>query len=397
MKTYLALGLLCCLLSLQGYSQIESDERALIEVEDGLSFKKDDIFLLNLRFRLQNRIGLTTNSGSDFGINQVEGRVRRARLRFDGYMLNPRISYYVQLSFSRADMDLVQDSIAQTVRDAILYYTINDNFYIGFGQSKLPGNRQRVISSGNLQFADRSFANARMTIDRDFGLFAYYSLRPATQLVIFKGAISTGDGRNSLISNNGMAYTGRVEWLPFGAFSDGGDYSEGDLFFEPTPKLSLAFTRSYNNKAQRTGGQLGKDLFEERDIETTILDGMFKYMGWALNGEYFHRRTPGMSAITTDVKGQRRFVTTGTAWNVQGSKMVSRVTEVATRFTRFNPDVEIASLDPERETVMLGLSRYLNGHRIKIQGHIGYEWLPEAPLSMTRDYWYTMVQVEFGI
>ena len=49
----------------------------------------------------------------------------------------------------------------------IKYYP--KNFEIWFGQGKLPGNRERVISSGNLQQVDRSLLNSLFTIDRDFG------------------------------------------------------------------------------------------------------------------------------------------------------------------------------------------------------------------------------------
>jgi phosphate-selective porin OprO/OprP len=39
---------------------VESDERALLRVEDGINFSKDSLFLLNLRFRMQNRAGFNT-------------------------------------------------------------------------------------------------------------------------------------------------------------------------------------------------------------------------------------------------------------------------------------------------------------------------------------------------
>ena len=106
----------------------------------------------------------------------------------------------------------------------------------------MPGNRQRVISSGNLQFPDRSIANAVFTLDRDFGVFAYWTIPFAGQEVQLKGAFSTGDGRNALPSDGGMAYTGRVEWLPLGRFTNKGDYSEGDIEMEPKPKFSLGST-----------------------------------------------------------------------------------------------------------------------------------------------------------
>ncbi|MDQ3101286.1 MAG: OprO/OprP family phosphate-selective porin, partial [Bacteroidota bacterium] len=193
---------------LTGFSvlaQQEVDERALIEVKDGISIKKDSLFLLNLRFRMQNRIGFNTISRNDLSIRSVDARVRRLRLRLDGFVLNANIRYYIQLNFSRADLDLAEDGvIAQPIRDAMVYYHFNKNFYIGFGQSKLPGNRQRVISSGNLQLPDRSIANGLYTLDRDFGAFAYWTIPVAKQEFQLKGAISSGDGRGALPGNEGM-------------------------------------------------------------------------------------------------------------------------------------------------------------------------------------------------
>ncbi|MCZ8133884.1 MAG: porin, partial [Algoriphagus sp.] len=232
------------------FAQNESDEKALLEVQNGISISKDSLFKLNLRFRMQNRFGLRSESGDDLSIEQIDFRVRRMRLRLDGYVLNPRIQYYIQLGFSKSDMDLDGGSFAQPIRDAIIYYYLNPNFYVGFGQSKLPGNRERVVSSGNLQFVDRSIANGVFTLDRDFGFFAYYNV-PAKGKAqyLLKGAISTGEGRNPSPGDNGLSYTGRIEFLPFGKFKNGGDYSEGDLEFEPKPKLSLALTINSNQNA----------------------------------------------------------------------------------------------------------------------------------------------------
>src|SRR5690554_3617977 len=250
-KTFLGVSLLLLANSAHGQF-VESDERAILTVDEGINFSKDSLFLMNLRFRMQSRAGFNTNSGDDLGVEEFEMRVRRLRLRFDGYVLNPKFQYYIQLAFSKADLNLEDQDKAQPVRDAILYYSFNDNFYMGFGQSKLPGNRQRVNSSGNLQFADRSIVNSMLTLDRDFGFFGYYTFRMPESVLMLKGAVTTGDGRNASAINNGLAYTGRAEFLPFGAFKNSGDYSEGDLEFEETPKLSVGAAFSKNFKATKT-------------------------------------------------------------------------------------------------------------------------------------------------
>ncbi|RZS98522.1 porin [Cecembia calidifontis] len=376
---------------------VESDERALLKVEDGISFSKDSLFLMNFRFRMQNRAGFNTLEGDDFQVNQFEMRVRRLRLRFDGFVGNPRLQYYIQLAFSRADLDLENALIAQPVRDAVLYYVVNENFYIGFGQAKLPGNRQRVISSGNLQFSDRSTANALYTIDRDFGLFLYQTIpSKSSSLLQLKGALTTGDGRNAPAINNGLAYTGRVEFLPFGKFLNNGDYSEGDLEFEIKPKLSIAMTYSANYKATRTGGQLGSELFAPRDMNTLIIDGMFKYAGWAILAEYFKRTSP--DPITVNEQGDIRFVQEGVGINTQISRMLDRDKEIAFRFSKATPDTSIRQFQERVDEALLGFTKYVNGHRIKLQANIGYKWLEGlSSFENVGNSWTGMFQVEFGI
>jgi phosphate-selective porin OprO and OprP len=396
-KVFLVIPFFLILGAFPSYSQNESDERALLNVKNGISISKDSLFMLNLRFRMQNRFGVRTESGEDLSIEQTDFRVRRMRLRLDGYVLNPRIQYYIQLGFSKSDMDLDGGGFAQPIRDAIIYYHFNPNFYVGFGQSKLPGNRERVISSGNLQFVDRSIANGVFTLDRDFGFFAYYTL-PTKGLAQyqFKGAINTGEGRNPSPGDEGLSYTGRFEYLPFGKFQNAGDYSEGDLEFESTPKLAVGITYNSNENAVRARGQLGPDLFEKRDQNVFIADAMFKYLGWGVLAEYFQRFSD--DPITRNSLGAIRTVWVGSGHNLQLSKMVSRKSEIALRYAQVIPKEEIKSFENQGEEFALGFSRYLNGHRIKIQGNLGYGWANnELKLVNTSNFWFGVFQVEFGI
>lgn len=392
---FLGLGLLLFVKSAHA-QYVESDERAILSVDEGINFSKDSLFLMNLRFRMQNRAGFNTISGDDLGVDKFEMRVRRLRLRFDGFVMNPKFQYYIQLAFSHSDLNLEDQDKAQLVRDAILYYTFNDNFYIGFGQSKLPGNRQRVNSSGNLQFADRSIVNSMLTLDRDFGFFGYYTFRMPQSILMLKGAVSTGDGRNASAINNGLAYTGRAEFLPFGAFKNSGDYSEGDLEFEETPKLSVGAAFSKNFKATKTGGQTGKELYGARDLTSVIFDAIIKYRGWAASSEYIRRNTD--DPITTNGLGDTRYVVTGYGINTQLSKMLSRKTELAVRYAFVNPEEEIEMVQDRIDEALVGVTRYLNGHRIKVQGNVGYRWLEgHQSLDHPGNSWTGMLQVEFGI
>lgn len=379
------------------WAQQELDESALIEVRDGISFRKDTLFLLNFRFRMQNRIGFTTVSGDDFSVKAVDARVRRLRLRLDGFMLTQRLRYYIQLNFSRSDLELESpDGTAQPIRDAMVYYHFNRRVYIGFGQSKLPGNRQRVNSSGNLQFPDRSIANAAYTLDRDFGIFAYWTLPMEGREVQLKTAISSGDGRGTLPINEGMAYTGRLEWFPLGAFTNKGDYSEGDLEMEPKPRISLAAGYSYNDRSTRTGGQLGAELYDYRDAGTFITDAMFKYRGWAFSTEYFDRKCD--DPVTVDDDGAVAVVTVGTGFNAELSKYFRNKYEIAGRYSFVDPAGSIGAYRKRTDEALLGVTRYINGHRIKLQAYSGYRWIgQDVDTSNAGNAWTILFQVEFGI
>ncbi len=393
----LIIGCLGLALSQTVVAQNESDERSLLQVQKGISFTKDSLFSLNMRFRLQNRIGFRTESGEDLSFEQTDFRIRRLRVRLDGFVFNPRIQYYIQLGFSKSDMDLDGGEVAQPIRDAILYYHFSPNFYVGLGQAKLPGNRERVISSGNLQFAERSIANSFFTLDRDFGVFAYYTVPSQGKAFFqFKGAISSGEGRNPSVGDRGLSYTGRIEVLPFGKFTNGGDYSEGDLELEARPKLSLGASYSYNESGSRSRGQLGPELYQKRDQRVLIADMMLKYRGWALLGEYFSRNAS--NPITYNPLGLRQAVWVGSGQNLQVSKLISKQGELAIRYAQITPKQSIRNLEMQREETTLGYTHYVGGHRVKLQGNLGYSWANnQLLLTETANYWFGLFQVEFGI
>jgi phosphate-selective porin OprO and OprP len=379
------------------FSQTELDERAVIRFDKGLGFHAPDTtFGLNLRFRIQNRLSLTTVSEKDLSIESVEARVRRLRLRIDGYAKSTKMTYYLQLSFSRSDQDFDESGFPHIIRDAMVYYHVTDYFYIGFGQGKLPGNRERITSSGHLQFTDRSLVNSIFNIDRDFGVFAYYTLPIQSMLINLKTSISSGEGRNATVSDNGLAYTGRIEFLPFGNFKNDGDFSQGDTEREPFPRLSLSASYSSNQKAIRIAGQRGKYLAESRDLISMFVDILFKYQGWAFYSEYASRNTD--QAFVNGINGDPLWIYKGHGINNQISYLFPGILEAAFRHSLVIPHESIESVTGKTTTYTLGLTKHIAKHKIKLQTNINYlNEGPAAGLPAGLNRWNLQFQVEMGI
>jgi phosphate-selective porin OprO and OprP len=362
----------------------------------------DSVFGLNIRFRMQNRAVYNTISETDLNPGSIEARVRRLRLRFEGFMYSTKLTYLIQLSFSRGDMDWEQPNFStintspNIVRDAAVYYRPVPNLVLIFGQTKLPGNRQRVVSSGELQFIDRSIVNAGFNIDRDFGFQAHYYNQIGNAALVLKGALTTGDGRNVNFTNAGLSYTGRVEFLPFGPFSNFGDYFEGDLVREENIKVSLAGGMNRNDGARRTGGQIGLDLYEPRGMETYIFDGLVKYQGWALYAEYMGRSASNpisQSPATGDI----RYILTGHGQNYQLSYNFKNNVELAARYAFIVPENKIATMANQEDTYIVGITKYLRTHRLKLQANVGYHTRQVLPQADVRGSFNAGVQIELGI
>jgi phosphate-selective porin OprO/OprP len=365
----------------------------------GLGFTSpDSIYQMNIRFRIQSR-GTFLQEDGEGGV--IDGGVRRTRLRFDGYVGNPRFTYALQLSFAPGDLGgaVADGENLQVIRDAVVFYSINKKLSVGFGQTKLPGNRQRVNSSGALQLTDRSINNAAFNLDRDFGLQVNYLNQNRDKFSYnFKSAISQGEGRN-FTKNDDMhlAYTGKVEIYPFGSFRKNGEYFEGDLMREQKPKLMLSAAYQFNNKAKKNAGQLGTYLYEKKDISTLLADMIFKYDGFAFMAAYMNRSAGSNPiAINPDDPTKLNYVIAGQGVDVQSSYLTTKGYEFIGRYSWQQLDKAINIYEPNKQQYTLGLTKYIWEHAFKIQGELTYN-IEEKLNAATKNSWYARFQIEIGI
>lgn len=302
--------------------------------------------------------------------------LRRCRLNIQGKAFNPKFSYRIQLGFAHGDISSANSAEQNNLilRDAMLFYDANKWLRIGFGQTKLPGNRQRQVSSANLQLVERSIANNNFTLDRDKGIWMYTNFNVKKALLKSTIAISSGEGRVLSNKNGKLCFSGRVEFLPFGDFLQRGDYIEADNEREIKPKLSIAGVYSFNEGAPRTMGQLGDYLYnaEVADIKYFGADLLFKHNGFSIESEFYNRNSN--KGIITNKKDstQRNFIISGNTFMVQAGYFITKKNEIAARYAQITPASSVASLMNVQKEYVLGLSRYFNKHSLKLQSDVTY-------------------------
>lgn len=309
----------------------------------------------------------------DLGAGETNFLVRRARLKFNGFAYSPKLRYKLELGLTNRDISggsVYTHDAPRLLLDAVIKWNFHENFELWAGQAKLPGNRERVISSANLETVDRSLLNSRFNIDREMGVQLRHFFSPGRGMVVKEAlAISQGEGRNVTTGNlGGYQYTGRIELLPFGNFAD---YSGADFTREPSPKLALGISYDYNDNAVKTRSNSGRYMltdngYFETDISTLFIDAMFKYNGWSVMGEYADRTADNPVARHQDGTPTGDVVNVGNGVNLQAGYLFRNQYQVTGRYTSIDPDQAVGVPGTENQYT-LGFSKYFVGHKLKVQ------------------------------
>ncbi|MFC2109692.1 porin [Bacteroidota bacterium] len=333
---------------------------------------KDNSWSLKFAARMQMLSTFNLDNQNGLGNLSSSALVRRSRLKFDGFAYTPKLKYKLELGLSNPDLsggDATTKNANRMILDAVVMWNFTGNFVLWYGQTKLPGNIERVISSGNLQFVDRSRLNKEFTIDREFGFQLRHHFNLTDKFVVReKIAVSQGEARNITVNNKGgHQYTSRLELLPFGLFESKGDYKGGDLKREQSPKLMLSVGQSYIEDAVRQRGNQGSYFIDledpatidadATDVSTFFADAMFKYKGFSFMGEYAARNAKNEANVRV-----------GNGLNLSAGYLMKSNWEVAGRFT----NISLENGGEERNEYTVGLSRYIAGHKLKVQSDVSY-------------------------
>lgn len=326
-------------------------------------FAKDSSWSSKVAFRYQTRY----EGNYDLVDSDYTGRafVRRARIKGNGFAFSPKITYKFEYDVANG-----------YVLDAVVKWNFTGNWTVWFGQTKLPGNIERVFSSQKLQLVDRSLLNSKFTLDRDAGAQLRHHFKLGNTFLVREiFAVSQGEGLNDKSKSTGNGYTGRIELLPFGNFTKKGDYFAADLKREKTPKLMLSATYDFNQNAMLSRGQKGDYLIGDlENLQTLFIDAHFKYQGFSFFGEYVDRKTSDGSPLLENsfVDGESidECYYTGESINLQLGYLMKNNWEIAGRYTNVNANDLYDNNDLNQYTI--GFSKYVVGHNLKVQTDFSY-------------------------
>lgn len=238
-------------------------------------------------------------------------RLRRVRLRIDGNIVNEKFNYRFQSDLSGTGELL--DGNSNFLLDAWVSYEPIQRVKITFGQrAPFTDNRELFMNSQTLQLVERSRLTSAFATIREFGLFGESLLRIGNQAQMRTYlTVTNGDGPNVYLHDRGgLKYGARIDFLPFGLFSNMGQFNQVDIVRERTPKLVIGATYSYNKGvSSRSGRESGAILYLDNannellpDYSKFGVDFLLKYKGFSALGEYMNGNAFVPKEITQRVR-----------------------------------------------------------------------------------------------
>lgn len=237
-------------------------------------------------------------------------RMRRARFRIDGETANKRFSYRFQFDLT-GNGEFEEN--AGYLLDAIVNYELTKQITLSFGQrATYTDNRELFMNSNALQLVERSRLTSAFASIREFGLFVNGSFKTGISSLIRPYFVLTnGDGRNVFHKDfGGLKVGGRLDFLPFGTFTNFGQFRQADVMRELTPKFVIGAVFSHNNgMSSRRGRESGAILYLDSNNEESLpdftkygIDFLFKYRGFSALGEYVKTTASVPTDITQRVR-----------------------------------------------------------------------------------------------
>ena len=403
MKIIKIIFFLSCITSLNVHSQSQVDSYSFGE---GINFTANNGSKIKLSGYAQPHIELKNYTDLETNSSYSRFRLRRLRLRFDGQAKNPKFSYRFQIDLSGTSE--TGDASGDYLLDAYVTYDITNRIKISFGQrATYTDNRELFMNSNSLQLVERSRLTSAFSSIREFGLFVRGNFR-----LNGKGAylrpyfvLTNGDGINNFDKDlGGLKIGGRIDFLPFGLFTNFGQFRQIDVMRELIPKFVIGVNFSHNSgMSSRRGRDSGAILYLNElgqqslpDYTKYGIDFLFKYNGFSALGEYVKSksnvptdiverlRNDGSSSSSFLVNGVQDIesyvngrMMLGEAYNIQMGYLFKSGITIDSRYTHLKADensfLNNATFYNRPNYYTLGIGKLLGrNYGAKIQGSITF-------------------------
>ena len=333
---------------------------------EGLRFNDESGYSIRLTGYAQPMIDLKNYTDVEENSSLSRYRVRRLRLRVDGKSKNQKFGYRFQADLSGTSE--TGEDTGDYLLDAYVSYAVTNRISILFGQrATYTDNRELFMNSNSLQLVERSRLTSAFASIREFGLFISGRLRAGKWSYLRPYFVLTnGDGINVFDKDRGgLKIGGRLDYLPFGLFTNLGQFRQIDVMREQAPKLVLGVHFSHNSgMSSRRGRASGAIIYlDENDQESLPdytkygIDFLFKYKGFSALGEYIKSTAvvpdditqrvrndgsisesflvDGLQNVDGYVKGRMML---GQAYNIQMGYLFKSGYSVDTRYTHLKAD-----------------------------------------------------------
>ena len=403
MKIIKTTSLFLLLISLNINSQSTLDSYSFGE---GISFTADNGSKIKLSGYAQPHVEIKNYNYLDENSSSTRFRLRRLRLRFDGQASNPKFAYRFQVDLSGSSE--TGEATGDFLLDAYISYDITNRIKVIFGQrSTYTDNRELFMNSNSLQLVERSRLTSAFSSIREFGLFLSGNFRLNGKGSYLRPyfVLTNGDGINNFDKDlGGLKIGGRIDFLPFGLFTNKGQFRQIDVMRELTPKFVIGVNYSHNSgmssrRGRNSGSILYLDEFGQQSLPDYTkygVDFLFKYNGFSALGEYVKSSSTvpasiiervrndgstsssflvnGVQDVESYVNGRMML---GEAYNIQMGYLFKSGITIDSRYTHLKADehsfLNNATFYNRPNYYTLGIGKLLGrNYGAKIQGSITF-------------------------
>jgi len=402
------------LLSIIGFSQ--SMQMESYNFGEGLRFNGESGNSIRLTGYAQPMIDLKNYTDVEENSLLERYRLRRLRLRIDGTSSNERFGYRFQVDLSGTSE--VGDNTGDYLLDAYVSYAVTNRISVLFGQrATYTDNRELFMNSNSLQLVERSRLTSAFSSIREFGLFVTgrFRMNNGSYLRPYF-ALTNGDGRNAFDKDHGgLKVGGRLDYLPFGLFTNLGQFRQIDVMREQTPKFVIGAHFSHNSgMSSRRGRASGEIIYLNANDEESLpdyvkygVDFMLKYRGFSAIGEYIKSEATVPEDITQRIRNNGSISTSflvdgiqdvdsyvrgrmmlGEAYNIQMGYLFKSGFSVDTRYTHLIADehsfLNNSTFYNRPNYYTLGVGKLMSrNYGFKIQASVTYV---DGSLGVNHDY-----------